>query len=338
MAAALATVGRRAAAPRAAAASRLLSSALRAVRAGASEALELAAGPGERLLAAVWPPRKGTYGYYIAAAVVTYAYLYFAHVRNVRTKEAEEEDKRKSGYVLVSMKNMCEYEDYREKALAAKDGGDAAAAEEDSKDAAAAKKLKPADAKKLFDLLYDHVENAPVSAIGVASDDPMYIRLVALLGVRATEELANATERTQRSRDGGAVTMEVDEYEDSVGKFAARDYYDGQKLLKQVKFSTDSVGKHFGKELVGAEAISEAKKLIAEIAKTRKAARQRIISLITPHFPKWLAGTLILMGTETCFSFLVSWSFGLPRQCTSNLQLLVMSRYFLTDSVCLQRC
>ena len=323
MAGTLAAAGGRQGAPRAAA-GRLLVSVVRVFHAASSGALEageqLAAGPGEKLLAAVWPPRRGTHGYYIAAAVVTYAYLYFAHVRNVRTKEAEGEDNRKSEYALISMRNMCEYEDYREKALAAAAAGDdeSDAAVAESGDAAAAKKLKPADARKLFDLLYDHVENAPVTAIGVPSDDPMYTRLVALLGVRATEELVNATERTQQSRDGGAVTMEVEEYEDSVGKYAARDYYDGQKLLKQVKFAKDEVGKHFGKGLVGAEAVFGAKTLLAEIAKTRKAARQRIVSLIAPHFPKWLAGTLILMGTETCFSFLVSWSFGLPQMLTTN--------------------
>ena len=58
--------------------------------------------------AAVWPPPPGKYQYYVLVAGLTYVYLYFAHVRYVRTREAEEEDRRKREYALISMKHMVE--------------------------------------------------------------------------------------------------------------------------------------------------------------------------------------------------------------------------------------
>ena len=282
----------------------------------------------QKQAAVVWPPPPGKYQYYVLVAGLTYVYLYFAHVRYVRTREAEEEDRRKREYALISMKHMVQYEDARERLQASKAArdDDAAGAEEaneppktsseDAADANEVKTLKPADAKKLFDLLYDHVESAPITKIGVSDDNEMYVRLKALLGQRTSEELVNETARTRTARAGEATMMDVDEYEDEVGKYSAREYHDGQRLIKKVKFAKDSVCKIFGKDMVEAEALSDGRAVIAEIAETRKAARRRILRLITPHFPKWLAGTLILMATETCFAFLRAWSFGLAQSLT----------------------
>ena len=220
----------------------------------------------QKLGASLWPPKRGHYPYYIVSAILMYLGLYFSHVRNVRTREAEEEDRRKREYALISMKHMVEYEDTRERVEAAKAAAAAGAekgetSEKDDKEQAAdAKKmktLKPADAKKLFDLLHDHVESAPITKIGVDSDDEMYVRLKELLGRRTTEELVNETTRTRKSREGGAVTMDVDEYEDAVGKYAARDYYDGQRLIKKVKFAKDSLRKQAGSHLVRALVLAD---------------------------------------------------------------------------------
>jgi ABC-type multidrug transport system fused ATPase/permease subunit len=282
----------------------------------------------QKLGGKLWPPRRAQYPYYIVSAILMYAGLYCSHLRYVRTREAEEEDRRKREYALISMKHMVQYEDARERLQASKAArdDDAAGAEEaneppktsseDAADAKEVKTLKPADAKKLFDLLYDHVESAPITKIGVSDDNEMYVRLKALLGQRTSEELVNETARTRTARAGEATMMDVDEYEDEVGKYSAREYHDGQRLIKKVKFAKDSVCKIFGKDMVEAEALSDGRAVIAEIAETRKAARRRILRLITPHFPKWLAGTLILMATETCFAFLRAWSFGLAQSLT----------------------
>ena len=115
--------------------------------------------PALRLISAVWPPTRRSIPGYLVVVLAMYIRLYFGHIRAVRTKEAEAEDERKRKHVLVSMRNLL----HCEQNGCGSEGGD--------EGAAGAK--KEADAKKLHGLIFDDIENGPVTKIGAESRSQM---------------------------------------------------------------------------------------------------------------------------------------------------------------------
>jgi hypothetical protein len=183
---------------------------------------------------------------FLGAVVAMYAVLYFGHIRAVRTREAEREDERKRKHVVASMRQLIAYE----KALMCGEGGGRGKG-----------RKKLADAKKLHGLLFDDVENKPVTAIGIAPTDPDYVRLRAALGERAASELRSAIARTRSARTAaaaarpGASLLRVAEADeggegaakrtDEQGEWAVADYTDGLKLRKAMAFAKEQVRRHF---------------------------------------------------------------------------------------------
>ena len=250
--------------------------------------------PAARLFERLWPPSRGSVPGYLVAVVAMYAALYFGHIRSRRTREAELEDKRKREHVLVSMRSLLAYE---------ADG--------------TADEKKRADAKKLFDLIFDDVENGPVTTIGVPADQPDYVELKARLGVRAQAELRTAVARTRAARAAPRSGDEKAQLSDDEGTFSQSEFADGTKLNKCLTFARESVGKHFKDAALPAELLAEAKALSKEIKAERQEARQRIRALVMPHFPKWLCGTLLLMVSETLWGVLHSLTLSLPHRLTT---------------------
>ena len=255
--------------------------------------------PAVRLIGYVWPPTRRSTPGYLVAVLVMYAALYFGHIRAVRTREAEAEDERKRKHVLVSMRNLLRYEQ--------EDGS----GEEDGKDS-----RKEADSKKLFQLIFDDVENGPVTAIGIEPDEPDLLEIKRLLGVRVQKELRSAIDRTRTAR-AGARADEQKRLTDASGVFTAAEYSDGARLNKCLSFHKDSVKAHFPEVAAPKELLAEAKTLSKEIAGARNQARQRIRELVMPHFPKWLCGTLLLMVSETLWGLLHSMTLSLPHTLTT---------------------
>ncbi len=259
--------------------------------------------PAMRVIGTVWPPtRRSTPGYLVVVALM-YIRLYFGHIRTVRTKEAEAEDERKRKHVLVSMRNLLRYE-----------RGSSEAEDEEERGAAAAKKR--ADAKKLHGLIFDDVENGPVTKIGIAPDHPDLLEIKRLLGVRVAQELRTTIDRTRTAR-AGTRADEQKRLSDEDGVFTAAEYADGVRLNKCLSFHKESVKAHFPDVAAPKELLAEAKVLAKEIAGARNQARQRIRALVMPHFPKWLCGTLLLMVSETLWGVLHSMTLSLPHTLTT---------------------
>jgi hypothetical protein len=272
----------------------------------------------ERIVAAampyyrfLWPPSRRTYAAYLIIIAAAYTGIYFSHMRQVRTAEAEAEDARRRSHVKTSLENLLRYEDFRAGLVGSADP------EVQKK----LKQLKVADAKKLYALLFDDVENAPITAIGVSADDAGYMRAVGLLQERTAAELETAIERTTRSRSAEMLldTSSVTEQEDSTGQtYVPQEYRDGGKLKTAVAMAK-KVNKSFGKDGIAKALLGKAKDVQAEIKAKNKAARSRIIALIIPHLPKWICGTLLLMWTETMWGVLRSYTLTLPQQLTQHM-------------------
>lgn len=190
----------------------------------------------------IWPPnnlkRCLAYGGVVA---IMYAILYFKYIKVRRTAEAIAEDARKKKYVLDSLHNLLEYEDERQKLLnlapkneepekepasAVPDGTVTPDKQEDELGSPTAKKLKPADAAKLYQLLFDDIENGPVTLVGVDPGSTAYQRGVEMLGTQTTVELKRAIARTKKARE--AVKTGVDDLTDDGGTYKAREWLVGR--------------------------------------------------------------------------------------------------------------
>eukprot|EP01043_Picozoa_sp_COSAG02_P008535 COSAG02_NODE_274_length_26244_cov_36.943507_33_plen_703_part_01 len=259
----------------------------------------------------MWPPSRRTYAGYLVFVAVCYIGLYFSHMRHVRTAEAIAEDARRRVQVKISLDNLLRFEDYRAGLLKAADA--------DPEAKKKLKELKTADAHKLYSMLYDDVENAPVTAIGVGSKDTGFVRAVALLRERAASEVRTEIDRTVKSQ---SIEMLLDanneEAVDASGTYKAHEYRDGKKLKTAVALAK-KVNKLFGWDNAAVPLFDEAKLVQKELKRKSKAAKARIFSLVLPHLPKWIAGTLILMWTETMWGVLYSYKLTLPQQLTAHL-------------------
>ena len=258
--------------------------------------------PALRLISAVWPPTRRSIPGYLVVVLVMYVRLYFGHIRAVRTKEAEAEDERKRKHVLVSMRNLLHYE---QNGCGSEDGDEGAAGAK-----------KEADAKKLHGLIFDDIENGPVTKIGIAPDHPDLVEIKRRLGVRARKELRSAIDRTRAARAVPRAN-EHKKLTDEDGVFTRAEYADGVRLSKCLKFHKEQVQAHFPDVAAPKELLAEAKTLSKEIAGARSQARQRIRALVMPHFPKWLCGTLLLMVSETLWGLLHSMTLSLPHTLTT---------------------
>ena len=76
------------------------------------------------------------------------------------------------------------------------------------------------------------------------------------------------------------------------------EYKDGEKLQELVATVNDKVIPSFGRQLVRAALVTEAKQLAAKIATRRDAAVWRIWLIFRPLAKRWCLGTLVLMITE----------------------------------------
>ena len=252
-----------------------------------------------------------------------YAALYFKYIKVRRTREAIAEDGRKKDHVQNSLDNLLEYEDERLELLLASPK-EAEEAECKAGTSPAPKTLKPADAQKLYELLFDDIENSPVTILGVDPASESYVRGVRMLGDQTAAELTRAIARTQAARAGAKIGE--DELTDYHGSYKAREgWLDGTKLKKSLAFAKKSV-KHFGAEMVSLALLAEAKTVIKSIAAARSESRARLLQMLVPHFPKWLAGTLILMYTETMWGVLQSYVMTLPQILTTSIDPQTMAR------------
>lgn len=256
-----------------------------------------------------------------------YIGLYFGKLRATRTKEAEAEDQRKLEYARESMANLLAYEALRrsEKVQVAKRSSDDAENKDEKK-----KEKKPADARKLFEVIFDDVENSPITAIGVAPDDAAFLQVKAMLKAKAAEELQTTISRTLASLDSPAITAAADELKDDLGSYKVRDYRDGLKLTKEVKFCKDSLLVHFGKSFVPNDLLDNAQKIQKEGASRRKQARAQILTIVSPLFKKLAVGVGLRMATETFFGgFSYSYSMSLPAKLTATINADTMRRTFV---------
>jgi ABC-type multidrug transport system fused ATPase/permease subunit len=165
-------------------------------------------------------------------------------------------------------------------------------------------KIKP-PADKLFELLFDEIEHAPITTIGVSKKDERFNRGMKLLRVRVKEEIEEAIEntRTARKYTAGVELDDAVNVPKNIGQWV-----DGTKMVKVAKFARDQVckgmrGKH---PEFDAEAVREIKKLVKQAllyskeigAEHRRAARQ-IWLLLKPWLGTYLAGVGILLITES---------------------------------------
>ena len=301
---------------------------------GAAAAAAAAPATGERLpdpihLRLFNANRKNIW-YYLAVALALYTIQYFGWVRARLTKEQDSANQRNRRQAVTTMGNLLAHEDRRLALLAKKAEEEAKPADGPEKpEAKKAEKIdtKPAEAEKLYKLLFDDVENAPITAIGVCADDPLYTRTRGLLAARTVVELKNVMERTKMARAVPVAKQQTMELKDDDGTFVARDYIDGMKLVKKLKFAKDQVIKFFGKDMVAPEVMKETQDYAKAVAKARKASRGRIIALMRPHCMKWLRATVMLMASETLLtSFTYAYALGLPYKLTNQLDSGTMSR------------
>ena len=207
------------------------------------------------------------------------------------------------------MKNLIAHEDKRLLSATASSG---------------AKAQSPADAKKIYDLLFDDVENEPITSIGIAEDNPDYVRLCAFLGERAKAELRSVISRTREARKilssplsvVGSTNESSQKRSDSAGEWTMAEYSDGLKLRKTLAFNKDCVAKHFPSVAVPTDLQAAGEALAKEVAGARAEARQRIWALIKPHVPKWALGTVLLMVSESAWGVLHAYTMSMPHMLT----------------------
>jgi ABC-type multidrug transport system fused ATPase/permease subunit len=325
MATALALAARRVASSAPSAALRMAWAAAEAASDGAGTATAALVLPGfldplwQRVMAwagpaGVWPPRRKGVPLYVGMWCGVIATIFFGFIRKGHnTKESEWEKARKRRYIQASLENMLEFEDARlaEEAEAkakagSKDGveakptkqdTDSSSDEEDKAKKKAPKKKEAADAKKIFSLVYDEVEDGPVTRIGIDGSSEWYQRALVMLKARLEHELVEATDNTKYAR--GLLPPPPEGMPDKV-----EDWKDGEKLMDKVKLAHDQVGKCFGRKFLDRAKVKEAQRICTTLVKARKAAVLRIFKLFLPHAPKWMAGTGLLMFTETMWGFL----------------------------------
>ena len=59
----------------------------------------------------------------------------------------------------------------------------------------------PPPAEKLFELLYDEIEHRDITAIGVAKDNPLFVRGMELLRIHTAREIREAIDKTKQARE-----------------------------------------------------------------------------------------------------------------------------------------
>jgi ABC-type multidrug transport system fused ATPase/permease subunit len=69
---------------------------------------------------------------------------------------------------------------------------------------------------------------------------------------------------------------------------------------------TNFVVKAFGTTFIDSALEKESREVLQAVATQKQATMMRIFRLFRPHAPRWMAGTIMLMCTETCTEFLAS--------------------------------
>ncbi len=295
----------------------------------------------------LFKPTRRNIWYYLAVGVALYIIQYFGWVRAKLTKEQNASNSRKRRQAELTMENLLAHEDARlallkgeekQKALekeqaegATKDEGMHATSKASKDDKTDDKKStvdkKPADAEKLYKILFDEVENEPITSIGIDLESANYKRMKALLATRTASHLETVASRTRASRELPVAKHQTSELKDEEGTYPARDYIDGMKLVKAIKFAKDSVQKFFGKDMVPKDLLRECEHLSKNVAKARTEARSRIFALLRPHMKKWAWATGMMMVSETVLtSFTYAYALGLPYKLTAVLDKGTMSR------------
>jgi hypothetical protein len=296
----------------------------------------------------LFKPTRRNIWYYLAVGAALYIIQYFGWVRAKLTKEQNASNSRKCRQAELTMENLLAHEDARlalltgeEKHKAPLDEELADGATKDERVNATSKaskddktdddkitvEKKPADAEKLYKILFDDVENEPITSIGIDAENRNYKRMKSLLAARTASNLKTVARRTRASREVPVAKQQTSELKDAEGTYPARDYVDGMKLVKAIKFAKDSVQKFFGKDMVPKELLRECVHLSKNVAKARTAARSRIFALLRPHVKKWTWATLLMMASETVLtSFTYSYALGLPYKLTAVLDNGTMSR------------
>eukprot|EP01052_Picozoa_sp_SAG31_P065767 SAG31_NODE_24583_length_478_cov_1.092348_1_plen_135_part_01 len=125
----------------------------------------------------LFPPTRHNFWAYLAVAAALYSVQWFGWLRDKKTRESEAQDSYTRSHVVATMANMLAYEKLRRQRQLEDDQKQLQPAESGSQSADAtpssttsageaeqpAQNMKAADARKLFDVLYDKVEDAPIT-------------------------------------------------------------------------------------------------------------------------------------------------------------------------------
>jgi hypothetical protein len=278
-------------------------------------------------VAQVWPPRRKTAPVYLAGWLCVAGTMYFGFIHTGKSKEAEWEKGRKRDYVEASLKNLLVYEVARVKE-AAEPSKDDAAVKEPAPAAAAApvgetadetaartkkekdkekEKKTPPDARKMLSLLWDEVEHGSITKIGIDRAQDWYQRAVGLLKERFDVELQEALDKTKLANGLPGVSAKTAWSSSPEAVEKVEEFKDGEKLLELLELVKTQVAVGFGKRLVDQGLVRQGRALVKLVSARRAAAVRRIWLLFRPHARKWVAGTVILMGTECMWGFLFGW-------------------------------
>ena len=127
--------------------------------------------------ALIWPPGLHSLPVYVALWLGTMSILLFWYAFPKLPAQAEKQQAASKDFKLAALQNLLTAEKELEKEGAgSKDG---------------------ADAQKLYDMLFDDVEQQPVTCLGIKADHPAFADTLALLKSRVNEELKQTVRKTR---------------------------------------------------------------------------------------------------------------------------------------------
>lgn len=218
--------------------------------------------------ALIWPPGLHSLPVYVALWLGTMSILLFWYAFPKLPAQAEKQQAASKDFKLAALQNLLTAEKELEKEGAgSKDG---------------------ADAQKLYDMLFDDVEQQPVTCLGIKADHPAFADTLALLKSRVNEELKQTVRKTR-------VALGSEAAEDGENAEDLEDYKEGGKLSECIEFSKNAA-KHFKKVepgLVDGAALAEAQALEKKIHTSRNELLKGIYAALLPILPGYSLSILL---------------------------------------------
>jgi hypothetical protein len=192
----------------------------------------------------LWPPSAASAPFLTTLWAVLASLVYHVFVlAEGDTAIHEVHKKKRRDAKLRTLKSIVVLEEARLARLAKKAGGEK---KETADDRVAAGNEKPPTAKRLFDALFERVEDQLVTeALGIPPDDPWFLRVVALFQNRVQAELSEAETSTTDAQAAGAPPVKTT----PATLQPVADYADGEKLSRVIDFTRDEAIKHVGRPL-----------------------------------------------------------------------------------------